>query len=94
MLVCRVVVDDQVGVKIVGYSGLDVAQERQKLLVPMAWLALRDDRTVDHIEHGEQRRRAVADVIVSTPSTYHRPIGNSGCVRSTPGPDSSRPRKA
>jgi hypothetical protein len=42
VLVRRVIVDDQVDVEIVGYGGLNMAQEGQELLMPMARLALRD----------------------------------------------------
>ena len=46
MLVGGVVVDDQMDVELGWHVGLDVPQEGQELLMPVAWLALGDDRAV------------------------------------------------
>ena len=50
--------------------------------MPVAFLALADDRAVEHIQRREQRGRAIALVIVVVPA---RPffIGSPGWVRSS-----------
>lgn len=65
MLVRAVVVTDQMHVELRRNVLVDVAQEAEKLLVPIPTLALREDFAIGHIERGEQRRRAVALVVVS-----------------------------
>ena len=65
MLVRGVVVGDQVQRFVLGRLAIDLAQELQPLGVTMALLALSDDLTVQHVERGEQRGRAVALVVVN-----------------------------
>ena len=43
MFVRGIVIDDEMDLEIVGHGGLDVAQELEKLLVPMPPLALGED---------------------------------------------------
>ena len=64
MLVGGVVVDDQVDVEPLRRLAVEPAQETEELLVPVPLHALADDRAVEHVERREQRRRAVALVIV------------------------------
>ena len=65
-----VVVDDQVHVEMFGNVGVDVRREGDELLVPMARLALSEDRAVGYVQDGEQGRRAMSHVVVGhTPST-------------------------
>jgi hypothetical protein len=64
MLVGGVVVDDEMDVELGRHVCLDVTQEGEELLVPMARFALGDVRAVKHVESGEQRDCAVALVIV------------------------------
>ena len=47
-----------------GHRALDVVEEADELLVPMLLHAAADHRAVEHVECGEQRRRAVALVVV------------------------------
>ena len=65
VLVRAVVVADQVHVKVFRDVRFDVSQESQEFLVTVLGLALREHRAVRHIKRGEQRRRAVAHVVVS-----------------------------
>ena len=44
--------------------GLDGVEEADELLVPMALHVAPDHRAVEHVERGEQRRGAVALVVV------------------------------
>ena len=63
-LCVAVVVEDDVD-QLAGRSlTLDRAQEAQELLVPVALQTAADDRAVEDVERSEQRRRAVAFVIV------------------------------
>lgn len=64
MFVRAVVVADQMNIEVLRDVGLDVAQEAEKLLVPMSRLALSQDAAVGHIKSCEERRGAMADVIV------------------------------
>src|SRR5690606_12926842 len=65
VLVGPVVVADQMHVEMLGYIGLNVPQERQELLMTVLGLALRKYGAVGYVERREQRRRAVAHVVVS-----------------------------
>ena len=58
-----VVVHDQVHVEILGHALLDVPQERQILLMPMARLALREDLSVGDIQRCKQGRRPMMNVV-------------------------------
>ncbi len=67
MLVGGVVVDDQMDVEMLGHGLLDALEEGKKLLVTMAWLALGEHCSGCDVERGEQRRGAMADVVVGHP---------------------------
>ena len=57
---------------------LETVEEANELLVPVALHALPDHRAVEHVHGGEQRRRAVADVVVrhrAGPALLHRQAG-------------------
>jgi hypothetical protein len=82
MLVDGVVVEDGMDQLASGDSGLNPIEEAGEFLMAMTRHTLADDGAVEDIERREQRRRAVADVIVG-----HRPgrpffIGKPGWVRS------------
>jgi len=64
MLVGAVVVGDQMDRKPERHIALEVIKKGAKFLVPMARLALGDDRTVEHVERREQRGRAMPIVVV------------------------------
>jgi hypothetical protein len=59
-----VVVHDQVDIKILGDGRLDLPQEPQELLMSVPGLALADHLTGGHVQGGEQRGGAVADVVM------------------------------
>jgi hypothetical protein len=67
MLMRRVVVSDQVQFKLGRNISVEMLQKAQEFLMAMAWLALGDDPPVDDIERREERRGAVAKVVVSHP---------------------------
>src|SRR5512144_2552416 len=57
---------------------LETVEEANELLVPVALHALPDHRAVEHVHGSEQRRRAVADVVVrhrAGPPLLHRQAG-------------------
>lgn len=64
VFVGAVVVDDEMDVQVFGDAVVDVPQEGEELLVPVAPLALGEHRTGRHVEGGEQGGGAMADVIV------------------------------
>ena len=64
MLVRGIVVDDHVHLPAGWGFAVDLVEEADEFLVPMAAHALADDLTVEHVERGEQGCRAVALVIV------------------------------
>ena len=78
MLVGGVVVDDEMDVELGWHVGLDVTQEGEELLMAMAGFALGDDRTVKHVESGEQRGCAVALVVVGDAFDVAEPHGKHG----------------
>jgi len=82
MFVGRIVVDDDVNVELPGNVLLDVFEELKIFLVPMSLLALGEHFSVGDVQCGKQGCRPVALIVAVTPSTYPRPIGNMGCVRS------------
>jgi hypothetical protein len=50
---------------LVGRDGaFDLVEEADELLVPVLLHAAADDGPVEHVERGEQRRRAVALIVV------------------------------
>jgi hypothetical protein len=59
-----VVIDDHVHVQILGHFGLDVTQESEELLVPMAWLALREHLAIDYIQGSKQGGCTVTVVVM------------------------------
>ena len=64
MFVRPVVVDDQMQIEAGRGLGVDSLEEPDELLMPMARHAVADDLAVEHAERREQRRRAVALVVV------------------------------
>ena len=65
VLVGGVVVDDEMDVEVGRDIGLEVAQEGEEFLVPMAGLALGEDRAIEHVERREKGGGAVPFVVVS-----------------------------
>jgi transposase len=68
VLVGGVVVDDGVNRLTGRHRGLDLVEEADKLLMPVALHVAADHRAVQHVQRGEQGGGAVADVVVG-----HRP---------------------
>ena len=64
VLVRRVVVQDQVDVQLRRHLPVDQAQERQELLVAVPLPAQSEHLSGGDVQGGEQRRRAVPDVVV------------------------------
>ena len=77
-LVGGVVVDDEMNVEIFGHIGIDVTQEREERLMPMAFFTLADDLAGGDVEGGEQGGRAWRTSSWVMPSTYPRPMGSTG----------------
>ena len=75
VLVGCVVVEHQMDIERGGDISLDVAQEREELLVAVAMLAFGHDRAGGDVQGGEQRRGAVADVVVGHPFNVAQPHG-------------------
>jgi hypothetical protein len=59
-----VVVDDQVNVQVLRHELLDLPEEAQELLVPVARPALGEHLAGGHVQGGEQGGGAVADVVM------------------------------
>jgi len=73
-----VVVEDGVNRLALRHRGLDLVEEADELLMPMALLVAADHRAIHHVECGEQRRRSVPDVVVGHrpgPALLHRQAG-------------------
>src|SRR5580704_13836340 len=83
MLMRRVVVDDQVQVHLGRDFAVDLVEETDELLMPMAAHALADDLALQHVEGGEQRRRAVALVVMGHRSASAALHGQPRWVRSS-----------
>ena len=64
LLVRRVVVEDDVDGLVCRHLALDAVEEADELLMAVALHVLADDRAVENVERGKQRRRAVAFVIM------------------------------
>jgi hypothetical protein len=64
MLVRGIVVDDQMHLPSGRGFAVDLVEEADELLMPVAAHALADDLAVEQVERGEQRRRAVPLAIV------------------------------
>ena len=60
MLVSGVVVDDRVDHLSLGNVRVDVIEEADEFLMPMALHVAADDGAIENVERGEQRGRAVA----------------------------------
>ena len=75
VLVGAVVIHDQVEVQVLGDGLLDLAQETQKFLMAMAWLAPSDHLAGGHIQRREQGCGAVTDVVVSDALDVPQPHG-------------------
>jgi hypothetical protein len=65
MLVRGVVIDDEMEVEFGGHAGVQVAQEVEELLVPVARLAFGKHGTGGDVEHGKQDGGAVTNIIMS-----------------------------
>src|SRR6266478_5289027 len=72
MLVRRVVVDDQMQLPVGRGLAIDFVEKADELLMPMALHALADDLAFQHVECSEQRRRAVALIVMC-----HRPASTA-----------------
>ena len=70
LLVRGVVVEDDVDGLVRRHLALDAVEEADELLMAVALHVLCDDRTVQHVERGEQRRRAMAA------KWFHLPLAN------------------
>src|SRR5579863_10780580 len=57
---------------------VDAIQEAQKLLMTMAWLALGDDRSLEHIESSKQGSGSMALIVVRLPFRQARSQGKNG----------------
>jgi len=69
-----VVVHHQMNVQFHGHRLPELAQEPQKLLVAVPWLALGDHLSGGHVKGGEQGGSSVADVVMG--NTLHEPQPN------------------
>jgi len=78
MAVGGVVVGNAVDVQFGGHSLVDLAQEGEEFLVPVARLACRQHRTVEDVEGGKQGGGAVALVVVGDPLDIAQPHGQHG----------------
>ena len=68
MLVRRIIVDDQMQLPPGWGLAIDLVEKADEFLMPVARHALADDPALQHVERGEQGRRAVPLVVVR-----HRP---------------------
>ncbi len=59
-----VIIEDQMQIEMGGRLSIDLFEESQELVCPMAWHTFADNRARCHIERGEERRGAVAFVIM------------------------------
>ena len=94
VLVGGVVVEDDVDQLAGRDLGLDGVEEADELLMPVALHVAADDRAVEHVERGEQRRGAVASCSRGSwcrrgPSSS---AGRAGCGRAPGSGSSRRPR--
>jgi len=64
LLVRRIIVEDYMDGLVDGNLALDAVKETDELLMVVALHVLPDDGTVQHVERGEQRRRAVPFVVM------------------------------
>ena len=73
MFVRPVVVDDQMQVQIEWCLDADQLQETDKFLMAMPRHAIANDRAIEHVQRGEQGRRAIPFVVVRLPGRDSRP---------------------
>lgn len=78
MFMRGIVIDDEMDRQVARHTGVDVAQEREKLLMAMPSPALADDRSGSHIQGGEQRRSAVTDIVMRDALHIAEPQGKDG----------------
>lgn len=64
LLMRSVIVEDHMDRLVPGYFALDPIEEADKLLMTMTLHVLPDDGSVEHVERGKQRGRAMALVVV------------------------------
>ena len=64
MLVGGMIVHDQMNIQAFRHSLIDALEELKKLLMTVAWLALRQDRAGCDVESGKQGGGAMANVVV------------------------------
>src|SRR6202045_2503952 len=88
-VLCRgVIVDDQMQIEMGGRLAVDLPQERQEFVRPVAWQTFADDLASRHIKRGEERCRAVALVVVGHRASAA--LGRAGCGRA---PESGSSRR-
>jgi hypothetical protein len=80
-LVSGVIIDDEMQIETGGRLAVDLPEERQEFVRPVARQTFTDDLAGRHIERGEERRRAVALVVIVPARPFFR--GRPGCVRSS-----------
>ena len=78
-----VVVHDDVDIEPVRDIGIDLLEEVEELGCPVALVTLADHEAGGHVERGEQRCRAVADIVMGPPLGIPGIIGSTGCSRSS-----------
>jgi hypothetical protein len=87
MLMCSVVVDDQVQVHSAGRLVVDPIHEAEEFLLPVFRHAIPDDRTVQRREGCEQRRYAVPLVVSRVSSSRSGPVSSATRLGSVQGLD-------
>ena len=83
MLVCGVIVEDQMHRALGRGFGIDLVEEADELLMPVAAHALADDLAVEHVERGEQGGCPVPLIIMVIGAQRPRFIGSPGWVQSS-----------
>jgi hypothetical protein len=84
-----VVIENQMNLAALRGNAVNLLEKRQRLGVPLAGCALREDRAFQHVQRGEQIRRAVPHVVMrlarrnpartaSAAASYHAVRGLSG----------------
>jgi hypothetical protein len=81
--VCGVIVDDQMQLALSWGFAVDLVEEADELLMPVAAHALADDLAIEHVQRGEQGGSAVALIIMVIVPQRPGLIGSPGCVRSS-----------
>lgn len=75
VLVCGIIVHDQMKLPIRWCLRIDLLEKPDKLLVPVAWHTIANDLAVEYAQGGKQCRCAVAFVVVSLPYWNSRSEG-------------------